>query len=92
MMLLARCGDVCLGQGAAIESNPCGLRPSHLVEDLGLHALQPDIFAMSTLAFGPNATTLGRELLEGAGGPPTPFHGSAHGSVLSREDVDKMRG
>ena len=92
MVLLARCDDVCLGQGAAIESNPCGLRPSHLVEDLGLHDLRLDMFAVPALALGPNATALSRELLEGAGGPPTPFHGSAHGSVLSREDVDKMRG
>ena len=91
MVLLARCDDVCLGQGAAIESNPCGLRPSHLVEDLGLHALRPDIFAMSALAFGPNATSLGRELLEGAGSPATPFHGSVHGFILLRKDADKMR-
>ena len=90
-MLLARCGDVCLGQGAAIESDPCGLRPSHLVEDLGLHALRLGISAMSALALGPNATVLSKELLEGAGGPSTPLHGSAHGSVLPRKTVDKMR-
>ena len=90
-MLLARCGDVCLGQGAAIESDPCGLRPSHLVEELDLHTLRLDIFAMSALALGPNTTALSRELLEGAGGPPTPIHGSAHGSVLPRKNVDKMR-
>ena len=49
MVLLARRDDVCLGQGAAIESNPCGPSPSHLVEGLDLHALRPDIFAVSAL-------------------------------------------
>ena len=91
MVLLARCDDVRLGQGAAIESNPCGLRPTRLVEDIGFYAVRLDILAMSALALGPNATALSRDLHEGAGGPTTPLHGSAHGSVLSRKDVGKMR-
>ena len=39
MVLLARCADVCPGRGAIIESNPCGLLPPLLAEDLGLHVL-----------------------------------------------------
>ena len=91
MALLARCDDVCLGQGAAIESNPCGLRPSHLAEDLGLHGFRLDMFAVPALALGPNATVLSKELPEGAGGPSTPHHGSAHGSVSFRQGVGTAR-
>ena len=89
-MLLARCGNVGLGQGAAVKRDPCGLCPPHLVEDFNLHTFQLDILAFAALALSPNATTLSRELLEGAGSPPTPLHGSAHGSILPRKDVDKM--
>ena len=91
MVLLARCDDVCLGLGAAIESDPCGLRPTHLVEDLGLHDLRLDMFAVSALALGPNATVLSKQLLEGAGGPSTPLHDSAHGSVSLRQGVGKAQ-
>ena len=91
MVLLARCAGVWLSQGAAIGSNPCGLRPSHLVAALGLHALRLDIFAMSAIVLGPNVTALSRELLAGASGPSTPLHGSAHALVPPRKDVDKMR-
>ena len=46
-MLLARRKSVSFGQGAAIVRDPCGLRPSHLVEDLDLHILRLDIFTLS---------------------------------------------
>ena len=89
-MLLARCGNAGLGQGAAVKRDPCGLRLLR-VEDLSLNALQLDILVFAALAFSPNATTFGRELLEGAGSPATPFHGSAHGFILPRKDADTMR-
>ena len=91
MVVLARCDDVCLGQGAAIESDPCGLRPTHLVEDFGLHDLRLAMFAVPALALGPNATVLSKELPEGAGGPSTPHHGFAHGSVYFRQGVGTAR-
>ena len=55
------------------------------VEGLGLRTVRPDIFALSALVLGPDATALGRGLRKGAGGPTTPLHGSAHGSVPSRK-------
>ena len=48
-MLLARCGDAGLGQGAAIKRDPCGLRPTHLVENFDLHTLHLDILALPAL-------------------------------------------
>ena len=70
MVLLARCGSAVLGQGAAVKRDPCGLCLL-LVEDLSLNALQLDILAFAALVFKPGATTLSRELLEGAGNPAT---------------------
>ena len=47
------------------------------------------ILALSALVFGPDATALGRGLRKGAGGPTTPFHGSAHRSAPSRSTAVK---
>ena len=61
------------------------------VEGLGLHAARLDIVAMCAFALGPDATALSRESYEGAGGPTTTLHGSAHGSVPPRKAVGRMR-
>ena len=61
------------------------------VEGLGLHAARLDIVAMYAFALGPDATALSRESYEGAGGPTTTLHGSAHGSVPLRKAVGDMR-